>query len=163
MATSSRADEAGHIFPRTTAYYLLLQDVRIRERSFVFQFGIDVRHLFESGLRKCRAGPFGHIARHIVQAEVIGRKTGYTGRYQMAVSRIISLSGLEIAQETTPSCPQVFGTPGIFIVGIAHSGSIFPFGFSGQTEVVHDLSFRQANTFAEEFRPPRTERLSLFP
>ena len=59
----------------------------------------------------------------------------------MAVGSIVSVAGLEVAEEAPITGAYLFCSPWIDDFGVAHACCIFPFSLGGQTEFFDDLSF----------------------
>ena len=64
----SRADNGEGVFPRAAAHGFALQQIGVFFRGVVAQFGVEVGHGLHAGFRVDRAGPFRHVARHVVKA-----------------------------------------------------------------------------------------------
>ena len=64
----SRADNGEGVFPRAAAHGFALQQIGFFLRGVVAHFVVEVGYGLYACFRVDRAGPFSHVARHVVKA-----------------------------------------------------------------------------------------------
>ena len=157
----SRADNREGVFPRAAAHGFALQQIGVFLCGVVAQFGVEVGHGLHACFRVDRAGPFCHVARHVVKAVGVSPVDARARGDEVAVLRVVALIRLEVGKVAALLALSFVALPREGVALFAACG-IFPLYFSRQAIALNEARLRP-HAFQQVFRAPSAEGLRLLP
>ena len=150
------------IFPRTSANHLTLHAVGVFLCRVVLVVGVDVAGTVDARLGPSCRSPFGHVARHVVETEVVAR-IGADGRSNdVSVAAVVAIARFEVAVVAALVGVRNVGLPREGLVVVAGACCIFPFCLGGQT-IGLNLNAAHTMTRHQKIGAPAAEGIGLFP